>query len=284
MSHKLTKDDKTIQRTNSRRQFIVKAAVGSAALSVPGKSVWGACSVSGAMSGNVSRVNPEQKCEAPPISGGRSPGTWKDALDGSMNGQRLKAMFTALQKVDYPAMPAAEPGSILWVAYESHLESVIKSNSMKIDKRVLDDDVSYANGGVPLFDALDKPGGMDYNLAAVWLNTYFGFYPSVVHYSASASDRILKANELVNNIAIYLFSESRIALASPEILGGTQTVSFSYNFESGSSSEYTLSQLEHNEYNRTTPFGLTEDNALGEDPGNGNGNGNGKGKGKGNRK
>ena len=277
MSHKRTKEDKTIQRTNSRRQFIVKAAVGSAALSVPGKSVWGACSVSGAMSGNVSRVNPEQKCEATPIFGGRSPGTWKDALDGSMNGQRLKAMFTALQKVDYPEMPAAEPGSILWVAYESHLESVIKSNSMKIDKRILDDDVSYVNGGVPLFDALDKPGGMDYNLAAVWLNTYFGFYPSVVHHSASASDRIQKANELVNNIAIYLFSESRIALASPESLGGTQTVSFSYNFESGSSSEYTLSQPEHDEYNRTTPFGMTEDNASGEAPSNGNGKGNGKG-------
>jgi len=274
MSHKLTKDDKTIQRTNSRRQFIVKAAVGSAALSVPGKSVWGACSVSGAMSGNISRVNPEQKCEAPLIFGGRSPGTWKDALDGSMNGQRLKDMFTALQRVDYPAMPAAEPGSILWVAYESHLESVIKSNSMKIDKRVLDDDVSYANGGVPLFDALDEPGGMDYNLAAVWLNTYFGFYTSVVHYSASASDRILKANELVNNIAIYLFSESRIALASPESLGGTQTVSFSYNFESGSSSDYTLAEPEHNEFNRTTPYGLTEDTVSGEDSGKGNGKGN----------
>ena len=276
MSEKLTSNDNSAKKINSRRQFIVKTVVGSAALSVPGKSVWGACSVSGAMSGNVSRVSPEQKCEAPQISGGRSPGTWKDALDGSMNGQRLKAMFTALQKVDYPAMPAAEPGSILWVAYESHLESVIKSNSMKIDKRVLDDGVSYVDGGVPLFDALE-PGGMDYNLAAVWLNTYFGFYPSVVHHSASASDRIQKANELVNNIAIYLFSEFRIALASPESLGGAQTVSFSYNFESGSSSEYTLSQPEHDEYNRTTPFGMTEDNASGEAPGNGNGKGNGKG-------
>ena len=276
MSEKLTSNDNSAKKINSRRQFIVKTVVGSAALSVPGKSVWGACSVSGAMSGNVSRVSPEQKCEAPQISGGRSPGTWKDALDGSMNGQRLKDMFTALQKVDYPAMPAAEPGSILWVAYESHLESVIKSNSMKIDKRVLDDGVSYVDGGVPLFDALE-PGGMDYNLAAVWLNTYFGFYPSVVHHSASASDRIQKANELVNNIAIYLFSEFRIALASPESLGGAQTVSFSYNFESGSSSEYTLSQPEHDEYNRTTPFGMTEDNASGEAPGNGNGKGNGKG-------
>ena len=84
-------------------------------------------------------------------------------------------------------------------------------------------------------------------------------------------------SRLVNNIAIYLFSESHIALASPESLGGTQTVSFSYNFESGSSSEYTLSQPEHDEYNRTTPFGMTEDNASGEAPGNGNGKGNGKG-------
>ena len=274
MSQKLTNNDSSAKTTNSRRNFIVKTVVGSAALSVPGKSVWGACTVSGAMSGNVSRVNPEQKCSSPTVIGGRSPGTWKDALDGSMNGQRLRAVFTSLQEKDYPAMPAAEKGSILWVAYESHIQSVIKSNSMKIDPRVLDDNVPFRDGGVPLFDALDESGGMDFNLAAVWLNTYFGFYPFIVTHSASELDRVQRANELVNNIAIYLYSELRIAMASPENLGGHQTVSFNYNFEDESSTDYTLAEPEHNEFNRTTPYGLTEDTVSGEDSGNGNGNGN----------
>ena len=93
-------------------------------------------------------------------------------------------------------------------------------------------------------------------------------------HSASELDRVQRANELVNNIAIYLYSELRIAMASPENLGGHQTVSFNYNFEDESSTDYTLAEPEHNEFNRTTPYGLTEDTVSGEDSGNGNGNGN----------
>lgn len=269
MSHNLTKDDKANQRTKSRRQFIVKTVVGSAALSVPGKSVWGACSVSGAMSGNVSRMDPEHKCAAPTVTGGRSPGSWKGALDGTMNGKKLQAMFTVLQKQDYPEMPAAEPGSILWVAYEKHLETVIKSHSMKVDPRVLDDEVSFVDGGVPLYDALNDPGGVDYNLAGVWLNTYFGFYPTIIGHGASEADRIQKADELVNSIAIYLFSEMRIAMSSPEHFGGIATVSFSYNFEDEASTKYVLSGTTDNEFNRTTPEGLSEDEMTGDDSGKG---------------
>lgn len=254
MSQKHTKNDKITQQTNSRRQFIVKSVVGSAALSVPGKSVWGACSVSGAMSGNVSRMNPEQKCSAPTVIGGHSPGSWKDAL----NGQKLKAIFAVLQEKDVPSMPAAQPGSILWVAYEKHLETVIKTHSMAIDSRVLDDGITYVNGGVPLFNALDSNGGVDYNLAAVWLNVYFGFYPYIVSHDASESSRIIKANELVNNIAIYLFSESRIAMLSPESWGGLSLVDFNYHFEDESSTLYSLSSPEDNEENRTTPHDAIE--------------------------
>ena len=274
MSQKITQSDSSSEKTNSRRKFLVKTAVGSAALAVPGKSVWGTCSVSGAMSGNVSKFSEEQKCRKPDINGGCSPGTWKDAVDGSMNGKRLKSMFSVLDK--QPNLPAAEAGSILWVAYEKHLQSVINSNSMQIDRRLMSSDVSYFNGGIPLSAALSDPGGVDYNLAAVWLNVYFGFYPSIINHSAEHGLRVAKANELVNEIAVYLFTEAKIAMSSPAMFGGTELVGFNYNFESEASTNYGLSDIEDNEHNRTTKYGFDEDHRDSDEDDTGRGRGKGR--------
>ena len=65
----------------SRRRFLQKTAVGTVIASLPAKSVWGACSVSGALSGNLSQNTDRHDCTIPRLVGGRSPGGWLNYKD-----------------------------------------------------------------------------------------------------------------------------------------------------------------------------------------------------------
>ena len=87
-----------LERKGSRRRFIKTAATASAFSILPAQSVWGACTVSGAVSGNQSRVNAQ--CTFPDISGGRSPGTWTKFVSGMPPGEannKTKAIFEQVE-------------------------------------------------------------------------------------------------------------------------------------------------------------------------------------------
>ena len=66
-----------------RRSFLKKSATGAVLVSLPAQSVWGACSVSGAMSGNLSQNTDRHDCEEPNLPAGRSPGFWSQLYGGS---------------------------------------------------------------------------------------------------------------------------------------------------------------------------------------------------------
>ena len=85
-----------------RRQFIKKAGAGVAVSSLPMKSVWGACSVSGTMSGNLSQTGGGNagQCDAMPIlQGGRSPGSWfnGNTWEPGSNGNAPASVFPQLR-------------------------------------------------------------------------------------------------------------------------------------------------------------------------------------------
>ncbi|WP_414828094.1 hypothetical protein [Alteromonas sp. H39] len=195
----------------ARRKFIYKSATGAALVAVPGKSVWGACSVSGAMSGNVSSMS-RHTCEIPSFSGGRSPGTWKD---GHIS-LKAHAVFDALAENNAVPQSKADKGSPMYNCYVNHVNLFISSTSMQIDPRLLAGSLATladSNGNISLFDALESNGGgdgsLEFNLAGVFCNAYFGFYENIVTHNAAEADRLAAANKLVNDIVIYLVTMAK---------------------------------------------------------------------------
>lgn len=68
---------KDVTAVNKRRNFLKKSATGAVIVSLPAKSVWGACTVSGTVSGNLSQQANNHTCTLPDLMGdGRSPGGW----------------------------------------------------------------------------------------------------------------------------------------------------------------------------------------------------------------
>lgn len=213
----------------ARRKFIYKSATGAALVAVPGKSVWGACSVSGAMSGNVSSMA-RHTCEVPDFSGGRSPGTWKE----DHISLKAHAVFDAL--AENSIQKKAENGSAMYDCYVRHVTQFINSNVMQIDPRLLSDSLlsSYPTGVINIYEALTSNGGgdgsLEYNLAGVFCNAYFGFYPEVVSHESDEVSRLAKANKLVNDIVIYLVTMSKT----------NPTVSIDFQFSSDASTPYVV--------------------------------------------
>lgn len=87
-----------LKPVNKRRQFIKKAGAGVAVSSLPMKSVWGACSVSGVMSGNLSQTGDDIGGTCGDVimpNGGRSPGFWFTGEAGIMgsNGDPIADVF-----------------------------------------------------------------------------------------------------------------------------------------------------------------------------------------------
>lgn len=84
---------------NKRRQFIKKASAGVAVSSLPMQSVWGACTVSGVQSGNLSQNGGKaNQCSMPALSGGRSPGYWfqGNTFTVGHNSKSIKDVFLSL--------------------------------------------------------------------------------------------------------------------------------------------------------------------------------------------
>ena len=97
-------------------------------------------------------MNPAQKCEAPVISGGRSPRHWINKSKGN----KLRNMFPVLKKTN--DLPKAKTGSPVWIAYDEHVQAVIDTYSMALDSRLLSTEVLSSSdyNGIPLSTALSK--------------------------------------------------------------------------------------------------------------------------------
>jgi len=173
-------------KTKVRRTFLKRATAGAVLTSLPTHSVWGAvCSVSGAMSGNLSGIQRHKDCEKPSFPNpGRSPGTWKNLVE--FQSEKLHGVF-----VNAPGPGGGAPDSDarklnegIRQCYMQHIRDVSMDGGSKLIRNTRLDLVN-SSFVLNVYDALDSNGGgngsLEYNLAAVWLNCYFGLYdPSKV--------------------------------------------------------------------------------------------------------
>lgn len=188
-----------------RRTFLKRASAGAILTSLPAHSVWGnVCTVSGAMSGNLSRTGDQGSCEKPNLPAGRSPGTWGALTDPNYREDskpnKFKSVFVVTGSEKQAGETDAEASNRRNCLLDE-IQTVAMNNSMHIANPEL---VGPAGrGGVFQYNvraALATDGGDDYNLAAVWLNVYFGF-PGIT----GPNDRnIAVANRVVSELVIWL--------------------------------------------------------------------------------
>jgi len=180
------KDQKT--HKDSRRKFLVKTSAVSLISALPATSVWGACTVSGALSGG-SKVNND--CTTISLIGGRSPGKWHDMLTG----ESIASAFPYLK--DYKQNgPNAD--NTRYECEKSHLVSVILAAQ----------DITIPLGNnehgqavtINIKDALASSGHIAWNLAAVYLNAEFGFYSSSLPVTLSSGHSINNGADLISHL------------------------------------------------------------------------------------
>ncbi|WP_460313527.1 hypothetical protein [Aliiglaciecola aliphaticivorans] len=165
---------------NKRRNFLKKSATGAVIVSLPAKSVWGACSVSGALSGNLSTNTDRHTCSMPYLSGGRSPGNWKTYSNN------MHSTFTKLKSCKNAYGKDSNQYKEMEICYVDAI------NDVYLHTLVLPSDISSRT--LTVSEALDSNGTGDdniyFHLAAVYLNTYFGFYTSYSEGQAAAQQAI----------------------------------------------------------------------------------------------
>lgn len=176
-----------------RRQFIKKAGAGVAVTSLPMKSVWGACSVSGVMSGNLSQNGggTGDTCgtiEMP--AGGRSPGSWfqGNTWTPGANGNAPAAIFPQLNV----GVPSGNAGNCLLDARIEEMRTIINQFAanthlvLSVDaaKYIYDSDTVYNTSPsiIAAIDGIGVPSNRQNILrhtATVYMNVYFGLYNGV---------------------------------------------------------------------------------------------------------
>ncbi|MDP2716254.1 hypothetical protein [Rheinheimera sp.] len=190
----------------SRRRFLQKTAVGAVIASLPAKSVWGACSVSGALSGNLSQNTDRHDCTIPKLWNGRSPGGW---LNYKSN---CHSIFTDLsrKKVIYKKKPQI---------YQKYLKCYVDAVELAMDMPlILPAELEAASHSVRSGLASNGYGDSNiyFHLAAVYLNAFFGLYPG---YSGQAD-----AEALVERLYLFWYTQkstSSFSTISDHMLGYT---------------------------------------------------------------
>tara|TARA_R110002167_G_scaffold78652_6_gene217428 strand:- start:453 stop:1148 length:696 start_codon:yes stop_codon:yes gene_type:complete len=203
-----------------RRSFLKKSATGAVLVSLPAQSVWGACSVSGAMSGNLSQNTDRHDCDIPLIPAGLSPGYWSQLYNGS-NG--INGTFANVKG-----------GNEEWKTgrrecYRNHIKDFIDSDvSMGLSTEIytgihgnLKSALMSSNGG--------GDGSLEFNLAGVFLSSYFGFYGS------NDEKNITMASQRVNQIALYIFVK-----ANQNEVPSKSELTGIFNFNKNSVTNYTV--------------------------------------------
>lgn len=199
-----------VEKHKQRRAFLKRSAAGVVITSLPAQSVWGSvCTVSGAMSGNQSGIQRHSNCVKPYLPLGRSPSTWKayvvksSNISNQVNTSNVHDVFECVPnktgKVNGLKVCKSQEAYKIRLCYLSGVKEVAEKGDMSVDN-----DLITPAFQVNLYDALTKPGGVDYNIAAVWLNVYFGLYAS--HYEASD---VNVANKVVEGLLSYISIETQ---------------------------------------------------------------------------
>jgi len=176
------------ENKNSRRKFLVRTSAVSLISALPATSVWGACTVSGALSGG-SKVNGD--CTTVILGNGRSPGSWRDFT----NGEKIASAFPYLQ--DYK-QPGKNADNTEYECEKTHLINIIiAAKNVTI---VLGKDEHGSIFSINIEDALNSTGGIAWNLAAVYLNAQFGFYNSYLPITLNTGDTITNGEELIKHL------------------------------------------------------------------------------------
>lgn len=175
----MTQRTENVETPSSRRKFIKKASVGALITTLPAQSVWGACTVSGALSGG-SKVNND--CISPSFLVGMSPGFWKDPS----NGNRLASKFS------YPTTDEKRAELLCDIELAKDVNVTFGTGAQQFTFNVR--------------DALDKnlgaafEQGFMFNLAAVYLNMVYGFQTLPIAVTLPSGDTITSENELLTHI------------------------------------------------------------------------------------
>lgn len=182
-------NEQDVSKGNNRRSFLKKSATGAVVFSLPAKSVWGACSVSGAMSGNLSTNVDRHDCTMPVMEHGCKPYKWQDLKKytpdifshlknkkSSLSGRN----YRKLRKKYIAACDAEKAGNL-------HLPHELIA-------------VSPTCG-----DALASSDPMFVNLGCVYMNACFGLYPG---YAGP-----VQAAQLANDVFLYMYTNSALGRA-----------------------------------------------------------------------
>lgn len=166
---------KQVHKDISRRRFLQKTAVGAVIASLPAKSVWGACSVSGALSGNLSQNTDRHDCTIPQLFGGRSPGGW---LNIESN---CHSVFSELGRMKQRFGIHSKKYKDARLCYLSEVDLVMQhklplpAELTTVVHTVRSGLASNGYGSNNIF----------FHLAAIYLNAYFGLYGQ--YYSGPAA-------------------------------------------------------------------------------------------------
>ncbi|MCV2886009.1 hypothetical protein OE749_15050 [Aestuariibacter sp. AA17] len=199
MSNQEGMEKSTLSVVKDRRRFLKKAGSGIVITSLPAQSVWGACSVSGAMSGNMSAAHADKhQCSMPVLPNGRSPGFWKtrNGVQGAFLNLNQK-----IQEVNHSNMRNSDKKAMkksYRECYKTSIENFITNVSMGLPQDLI---TSSDNLAAALASNGSGDGNMLYHLAAVYLNAYYGFYGSGYQGNMQA------AQQLVTDILLFAYSE-----------------------------------------------------------------------------
>ena len=172
------------KQNNSRRKFLAKTSAVSLISALPATSVWGACTVSGALSGG-SKVNND--CTIIPLTGGRSHGFWKD---NATTGKSIGSAFPYLK--NYPNNSERKK------CEKKHLISLIEL--VKDEKVIIGKNENGEAVSIDIRVALESNIAPQKHLAAVYLNAKFGFYASSLPQILPSGDLISDGTELITHL------------------------------------------------------------------------------------
>lgn len=190
---------KDVTAVNKRRNFLKKSATGAVIVSLPAKSVWGTCTVSGTVSGNLSQQANNQTCTLPDLMGsGRSPSDWTNCRNS------MHKTFDELGHLKNNINNSSSRGA----AYRSRKEEYIHEVDDVMDHMLLMPG-KLDGASMTVKSALTMTGTSEVyaHCAAAYLNAYFEMYAGYSH-----GDRV-SAHALAEHIYIFNYIQSKANVA-----------------------------------------------------------------------
>jgi hypothetical protein len=211
-------------KSDVRRTFLKRATASAVLTSLPIHSVWGAvCTVSGAMSGNLSGVQRHSNCEMPVLPAGCGPDKWKELVLGDSS--KVAAIFNSIPDIN-GKLNGVDISNATEIrnCYTLGTTNKAVELTMNLNNNLIDTASFQTN----IYQALVNPAGIDKEVAAVWLNVYFGLGATTAFESATTADSI------VDQLLSYIIVQERAGTMPTlngeffNFIGGTTSYSFAH--------------------------------------------------------